>query len=131
MKSKSETRVEQAVGGRSRRLASVGTSARVSQVLELTNRSRRSCFFLTPTIMSDPAYRTRSRTSLEQVELQNVATTPASIVEDEDEPSYPPSTTATERPLVSLPEPDRGRAAYQFLFAAFVVETLVWGLPSA
>lgn len=41
---------------------------------------------------------------------------------------YPPT---LERPVPQLPPADRGRAAYLFLAASFVVETVVWGLPSS
>lgn len=42
---------------------------------------------------------------------------------------YPPSTF--ERPVPLLPPTDRGRQAYLFLTSAFIVETVIWGLPSS
>ncbi|GAA5882408.1 hypothetical protein JCM3774_004302 [Rhodotorula dairenensis] len=45
--------------------------------------------------------------------------------------SYPPSKADTERELVGIPPPDRGRAAYLFLAGAFAIETVIWGLPAS
>lgn len=44
---------------------------------------------------------------------------------------YPPSSIQFEREMEPLPPVDRGKSAYLFLLSAFVVETVVWGVPSS
>ncbi|KAL7416458.1 major facilitator superfamily domain-containing protein [Mrakia frigida] len=60
-------------------------------------------------------------------------TTPVRTSHDLQEASTPPSrysrTPSPSNVVPALPPTDRGREAYLFLFASFLAETLVWGLP--
>lgn len=63
---------------------------------------------------------TTTTTELDQLRRPHQATQPADAWLD-----LPPS----EIDVPSLPPADRGRKAYEFLAACFILEALVWGIP--
>lgn len=56
-------------------------------------------------------------------ELQTLSVAPARATDDVDAAEG----SDRETLIQTLPSPDRGKEAYRFLFAAFIIEGVLWG----
>ncbi|KAK4058186.1 hypothetical protein OIO90_000925 [Microbotryomycetes sp. JL221] len=80
----------------------------------------------------------RAPAELTSLSSDDMSRAPSSSVSTLDDTTYPPrqsssvaESAAPTRAIPSLPPPDHGKQAMLFLASAFVVETVVWGVPSS
>lgn len=103
-------------------------------------RSQISTTTIETEIASSPLETLNSTIFPEEILLDSPSASLESLNSMKYSMNYPPTLatslhslelTSISRVVPSLPQADTGRAAYQFLISAFIVEVVVWGLPSS